>query len=93
MSVAQRTCSIVLLFLLVWGQVMLARHVLVHATPDIDACELCVSQAQSSGGIVSQSDYLVVIADSGPFYQPLQRSPIFRLPTRSQQARAPPFIA
>jgi hypothetical protein len=93
MNVAQRTCSIALVFLLAWGQVALARHVWVHATPDFDTCELCVSQAQSSGGIVPQTVYLVVIADSNPFYRPLHRSQISRLPARPQQARAPPFIA
>jgi len=93
MSVAQRTCSIALVFLLAWGQVALTRHILVHATPGIDTCELCVSQAQSSGGIVPQTVYLVVIADSDPFYQPSHLSHISLLPTRPQQARAPPFIA
>jgi len=93
MSVAQRTCSIALVFLLAWGQAALARHVLVHATPDIDACELCVSQAQSSGGIVPHTNCLVVVADSALFYQPLHRSHISLLPTRPQQARAPPVIA
>lgn len=93
MSFAQRTCSIALVFLLAWGQVALARHVWVHSTPDIDACELCVTQAQSSGGIVPQTVYLVVIADSDPFCQLLPRSYISLLPTRPQQARAPPFIA
>ena len=93
MSFAQRTCSIALVFMLAWGQVALARHVWVHATPDIDTCELCVCQAPSSGGIVPQTDYLVVITDSDPFYQPLHLSHISLLPTRPQQARAPPFIA
>jgi len=92
MSVARRTCSIALVFLLVWGQVALARHAWVHATPHFDTCDLCVSQA-SSGGIVPQTLYLVVITDSDPFYQPLHRSHISLLPTRPQQARAPPFIA
>jgi hypothetical protein len=92
MSVARRTCSIALVFLLVWGQVALARHVWVHATPHFDTCELCVSQA-SSGGIVPQTLYLVVIADTDPFYQPLHQSHISLLHTRPQQARAPPFIA
>ena len=93
MNVARRTCSIALVFLLAWGQVALARHVLVHATPGIDTCELCVSQAQSSGGIVPQTLYLVVITDSDPFYQPLHLSHVPLLPARPQQARAPPFIA
>ena len=93
MSFAQRTCSIALVLLLAWGQVALARHVLVHATPGIDTCELCVSQAQSSSAIVPQTIYLSVIADSDPLYQPLHRSHISLLPTRPQQARAPPFIA
>ena len=93
MSVAQRKCSIVLVLLLVWGQVTLARHILVHATPDIGACELCVNQAQWSGGIVPQTAYLVVAADSDPFYQPHYLSHISLIPTRPQQARAPPVMA
>jgi hypothetical protein len=36
---------------------------------------------------------LVVIADSDSFYHPLHRSHISLLPTRPQQARAPPIIA
>jgi hypothetical protein len=93
MSVAQRIFAIALVFLLAWGQLALARHVLVHATPGIDTCELCVSQAQSSGGIVPPTVCLVVIADNGPFFQTHHQSHLPLLPARPQQARAPPFIA
>jgi len=92
MNVVQRTSSVVLVLLLVWGQVALAQHVLVHATPDLETCEYCVSQAQSSGGIAPQSVFLVVIENCDSFFQTPNWSHFSLLPTRPQQPRAPPFI-
>jgi len=93
MRVSLRMCSLALAILLAWGQIALVRHVTVHETPDSDACQLCVNHSQSAGGIVPSVFYLEVTSDRGPFCQPLAHSHISLLPTRPQQARAPPYIA
>ena len=86
-------CSLALAILLAWGQIALARHVTVHETPDSYACQLCVNHSQTAGGIIPSAFYLEASKDQGHSYQLLTHSHIALLPTRPQQARAPPPIA
>jgi hypothetical protein len=93
MRVPVRMFSLALAILLAWGQIALARHITIHETPDSNACQLCVNHSQSAGGIIPSPFYLEITTDRDFFRQPLARSHISLLPTRPQQARAPPHLA
>lgn len=93
MRASLRVCSLALAILLAWGQIALARHITVHETPVSDACQLCVNHSKSAGGIIPSAFYLEVTTDRDSFHPQLASFHIFLLPTRPQQARAPPYIA
>lgn len=87
--VAIRTALLALI--LVASHVALVSHVTAHFEPEMEQCELCVSQAQLLSAVAS-CDHAIVIDDQ--FGQPGFESQQDQLPERhyfTPQQRAPPL--
>jgi len=82
-----------LALMLVVSQITLFSHVTAHFEPELEQCELCVSQAQLLSAVAS-SDHAIVIDIQ--FGQADFKSQQYQLPERhcfTHQQRAPPQMS
>ena len=81
---------ILLAVMLVASHVALISHVTAHFAPNLDQCELCVSQAQLQSAIPCQDNLVSIDTDFNAQPFDLSRQAIPATPIIFQRQRAPP---
>ena len=93
MVTSARLRFLLLALMVAASHVALASHVTAHFQPDLEQCELCVSQAHPLAAIPTAD--IRACAECGPMaaLPPLVTRPCIVTPVHPQQQRAPPVLS